>query len=375
MTEPVARLLYSADEEDLRSGVRGLLAERSPHAAVLARIETEEPYDTELWHTLATQIGAGGLAVPEAHGGAGASWREAAVVAEELGRAVAPTPFLGSGVLATAALLAVDDAGSAGAELLAGLAAGARTATLAIPLSTPPGEPFPAAVRADAEHALAGAVTSVADGLIADVLLVPGAGPLGSGLYAVEADSVTRRPVVSLDLTRPLADVRLDAVRGRPLATGDAAERAVGAAVTAGAALLASEQLGLAERCLELTVGYLKDRYQFGRPVGSFQAPKHRLADLWAAVEQAKAAARYAAACCADGDPDTPVAVAVAQSYCSETAVRAAEECVQLHGGLGFTWEHPAHLYLKRATADSLAFGAPHLHRAALAAHLDLPAS
>jgi alkylation response protein AidB-like acyl-CoA dehydrogenase len=138
--------------------------------------------------------------------------------------------------------------------------------------------------------------------------------------------------------------------------------------------VLASEQVGLAQRCLDMTVAYVKERRQFARPVGSFQGLKHRLADLWVAVTQARAAARYAAACLATGDPDTKVAVAMAKAYCSEVAVLAAQECVQMHGGIGFTWEHPAHLYLKRAKADSIAFGTPDVHRDALASLVNLAA-
>ena len=137
--------------------------------------------------------------------------------------------------------------------------------------------------------------------------------------------------------------------------------------------MLASEQLGLAERCVEMTVGYVRERRQFGRPVGSFQALKHRLADLWVSVTQARAAARYAAACLATGDPDTQVAVALAVSSCCEAATAVAQECVQMHGGIGFTWEHPAHLYLKRAKSASIAFGTPDRHRATLASLVDLP--
>jgi alkylation response protein AidB-like acyl-CoA dehydrogenase len=214
----------------------------------------------------------------------------------------------------------------------------------------------------------------VADALAADVLLVPGDG-VPFGLYAVDARApgVRREPVVSLDATRPLADMTLDRVPGRPVAAGPAAAAAVAAALTAGAAMLASEQLGVAERCLEETVGYVRQRRQFARPVGSFQALKHRLADVWVAVTQARAAARYAAACLAEGDPDAPVAVALAKAACGDAAVRAAEECVQLHGGIGFTWEHPAHLLLKRAVSGSLALGSPDRHRAALASLAGLP--
>ncbi len=134
-----------------------------------------------------------------------------------------------------------------------------------------------------------------------------------------------------------------------------------------------SEQLGLAERCLEITVAYLKERHQFARPIGSFQALKHRAADLWVGVTQARAAARYAAACLAREDADTPVAVALAKAACSDIAVKAAQECVQLHGGIGFTWEHPAHLYLKRATSSLIGFGTAGYHRASLAGLVNLP--
>jgi alkylation response protein AidB-like acyl-CoA dehydrogenase len=157
-------------------------------------------------------------------------------------------------------------------------------------------------------------------------------------------------------------------------ASGDVAVRAVAAAVAAGACVLAAEQLGVAQRCLDMTVAYVKERRQFARPVGSFQAIKHRLADLWVAVSQARAASRYAAACLAGSDADAPVAVALAKAYCSDVAVLAAQECVQLHGGIGFTWEHPAHLYLKRAKADSLAFGTAQAHRASLAGLVNLSA-
>jgi alkylation response protein AidB-like acyl-CoA dehydrogenase len=172
---------------------------------------------------------------------------------------------------------------------------------------------------------------------------------------------------VSLDATRQLADLTLDDVPARCVASGPSAVRAVQAALAAGAAMLAAEQLGVAQRCLDMTVAYVKERHQFARPVGSFQALKHRLADVWVAVTQARAASRYAAACLAAGDPDAPVAVALAKASCSEAAVHAAQECVQLHGGIGFTWEHPAHLYLKRAKSSSIGFGTPDWHRAVLA--------
>jgi alkylation response protein AidB-like acyl-CoA dehydrogenase len=381
----VPDLLYSEDETALRGAVRSLLEDRAPWRDVLARTETSQTCDTGLWRTLAAEVGAAGLLVPESRGGAGASYREAAVVAEELGRAAAAVPFLGSAVVATTALLESGDQ-----ELLAEAASGAVTAALAVPFAavgftTAPftsGSPQVPTIRLDVGGAgdaagtyrLTGSVAGVADALTADVLLIPADG-VPYGLYAVRADEagITRTPVGSLDMTRQLCDLTLDNVPARQVAAGDAASRAVAAALTAGAGILASEQLGVAERCLELTVAYVKERRQFARPIGSFQAIKHRLADLWVAVIQARAAARYAATCLADGDPDTLVAVALAKAFCSDVAVRAAQETVQLHGGIGFTWEHPAHLYLKRAKADSIGFGTADAHRASLAGLADLP--
>jgi alkylation response protein AidB-like acyl-CoA dehydrogenase len=282
-------------------------------------------------------------------------------------------PFLTSAVIATAAALELDDA-----DLAERLANGQTTVVLAAPFSMAPGAPFPATVTADELSHLSGRVTSVADAEFADVLLVPAMTPTGPALFAVDINEdmsgLTRDAVVSLDLTRPLYDVTLTDVQARRLAVGDAAVAALNRALTVGAAVLASEQLGIAQACLDMTVEYLKTRYQFGRLIGSYQALKHRAADLWASVTQARAVARYAAACVASDDPDTPVAVALAQAYCSGVAVRAAEECVQLHGGIGFTWEHPAHLYLKRAKSTSLALGTASRHRSALGHLVNLPA-
>jgi alkylation response protein AidB-like acyl-CoA dehydrogenase len=373
----VPDLLYREAETELRAAVRALLDDRCGWREVLARTETPQTYDSELWHVLAGEIGCAGLLIGERNGGAGASYRETAVVAEETGRAVAPVPFLGSAVVATAALrCAGDDA------LLAALAASTATAALAVPFGHAPGARPAATVRVgparpgDSEgYRLTGTVAGVAEAVPADVLLVPADG-VPYGLYAVRARDagMSVAPVTSLDMTRQLADLALDDVPARRIAAGVAAEQAVMAALSAGAAMLASELLGTAERCLELTVAYLKERRQFARPVGSFQALKHRVADLWVGVAQARAAARYAAACLADGNPDAPVAVALAKAACSDVATRAAQECVQLHGGIGFTWEHPAHLYLKRAKSASMGFGTADRHRQSLAGLVNLPA-
>ncbi|MEI7031174.1 acyl-CoA dehydrogenase family protein [Streptomyces pratensis] len=359
-------LLYSQDEEDLRSAVRALLADRADAPTVIAATESATPYDPRLWEALAADIGAAGLLVPERFGGQGASHREAAVVLEELGRSVAPAPYLTSSVVATETLLELGREDGPAVALLGDLASGRRTAVLAVPFGTGP------AGAAGATTSLEGAVRGVGEAAAADVLLVP----TDRGLYAVEASdpAVTVEPLVPLDLTRPLADLALAGAAGTLLAGPDASAAAVRRGLLAGAGLLASEQLGLAEWCLTETVRHTRERHQFNRPLGSFQALKHRMAQLWLEVVSARAAARNAADSLAADRPDAPLAVAVAQAYCSGVAVHAAEECVQLHGGIGMTWEHPAHLYLKRAKAASIAYGTAGSHREAVAALTELPA-
>ena len=382
MSDEVPDLLYSDAERALSDALASLLADRGGLDTALTRTESAQTYDDKLWQAVAADLGCAGLLIPERDGGAGASYREAAVAAEVLGSHVAPVPFLGSAVVATSALLSIAE-GTAG--LLAKMADGSMTAALAVPFSSAPGSGFPASVRVagprpgDAATGVArlrGMVAGVADALPAGVLLVPADG-VPNGLYLVDmaAEGVAKAPVTSLDMTRQLCDLSFDDAPATLIASGPGAERALDAAMAAGAGILAAEQTGLAQRCLDMTVAYVKERKQFARPVGSFQGLKHRLADLWVSVTQARAASRYAAACLATGSTDTKVAVALAKAYCSDVAVQAAQECVQMHGGIGFTWEHPAHLLLKRAKADSIAFGTADAHRAALASLVNLPAT
>jgi alkylation response protein AidB-like acyl-CoA dehydrogenase len=363
----IGDLLYSDTEEALRDSVRHLFADRCPPELVNRAYDPEPQDFSDVWRTLAAELGVAGLLVPESLGGAGAGAREAAVVMEEIGRAVAPVPFLSSAVLATVALLGAGDT-----ETVAALAEGESTAALVVPLSTAPGDPV-VGVNIGADG-LTGAVSSVAGAGEADVLVVPVAGPDGLELHTVSrsAPGVQITPLLALDMTRPLANIRFSAASSNPVGPADAA---VAAALETGAALLASEQLGLAQWCFETTLAYAKQRKQFGRAIGSYQAVKHRLADLWFEVSSATAAARYAADSCARRDEDAGLAAAVAQAYCSNIAVHAAEECVQLHGGIGMTWEYPAHLYLKRAKSDQLALGSAYRHRARLAELVDLPVS
>jgi alkylation response protein AidB-like acyl-CoA dehydrogenase len=368
----LSNLLYTDTEEALRDSVRHLFADRCPPEAVARAydIEASPPPDfSGLWRTLAAELGVAGLLVPESLGGAGASAREAAVVMEEIGRAVAPVPFLSSAVLATLALLGAGDT-----ETAPGLAQGTMTAALVVPFSSAPGDPIEGV--SGGPDGLSGVVGNVAGAGEADVLVVPVAGADGLELHTVDRDAAGLEvsPVLALDMTRPLADVSFSGVTSSRAGSGPAGktEAALAEALQTGAALLASEQLGVSQWCFDTTLAYAKERKQFGRTIGSYQAVKHRLADLWIELNSATAAARYAADTSASGDADAAVAAALAQAYCSDVAVHAAEECIQLHGGIGMTWEYPAHLYIKRAKSDQLAFGTAYRHRSRLAELVDL---
>ena len=383
-------LLYTEDEELLRATVRALLADRVDPAELTRSAEYDLSAVTgPLWTRMSEELGITTMHLPEDLGGAGAGPREVAVVLEELGRTIAPVPYLGSAVLATTALLAT---GNGPEGMAKHLGQGSTHATLVIAVTTDPAAPFADQVRVDGNGRLNGRVRAVVDAEGAGLYVVPAVDPDGlPGLYAVPSTTpgISIGTRVSLDLTRPVADVVLDDTEaGQCIASADTAVRAVQAAMTTGAGLLASEQLGIAEWCLTTTVSYLGQRRQFGRLLGSYQGLKHRLADLWVEIGGARAAARSAAALLATAgpcmeaftgtaDPDLrreiDIAVALAQYQCSTVAVRAAEEALQMHGGIGMTWELPLHLYLKRAKADQLAFGSPGRHLARLGELVDLP--
>lgn len=347
-------LLYSEIEDEVRDGVKNVLDKRSSWPATLERIESDHTLDTELWKSLAQDVGLAGLAVSEDAGGAGASWREVAVVLEELGRRSAAVPFLGHVVTSTALLDALG-----ATDLLSQVASGESIFAVAIPATTVAWDRNDSSATVDGGR-VSGSVRSVSDAVGAHVLLVP----VGDELYAVQAADASITPVLSLDMTRQLVDITFDSAGAVLVGPGSAS--ALAHALVVSAALLASEQLGLAEEALRLTVDYLKERRQFGRVLGSYQALKHRLADVWVEITNARAVARYAAACVAEQSDDAAIASALAHSLCSRVAVKAAEECVQLHGGIGFTWEHPAHLLLKRAKSSSAMFGGIDRHRAHL---------
>ena len=357
-----ADLLHSDTEDALRDSVRSLLAATCPHQRVAAAYDGDMSIETDVWRAVCEAMDLPALGIPESLGGSGASSREVAVVVQELGRVVAPIPYLTSAVMAMRALLAcgADDH-------VRSLADGSRIAALVLPFTTL------GAVGPDVSTVAAGRVTghvrSVAGAQTARLLLVPAVDGDVLTLQAVEPHIATTQVSVhsSLDMTRPVSDVTLAAAPATELARGEAAESAIRAGLLVGSAMLAAEQVGVAEWCLESTVAYVKQRSQFGRPIGSFQAVKHRLARLWIAVDSAGAVARNASVLVDARDDAALKAVALAQAYCSDVAVLAAEECIQLHGGIGMTWDHPAHLHLKRAKADQLALGTSAHYRARLA--------
>jgi alkylation response protein AidB-like acyl-CoA dehydrogenase len=365
-------LLYSQIEEDLRDTVRKVLRDRCGWPAVLARCEQEQPYDLDLWRTLAAELGLTGLPIPEDYGGAGAGVRELAVLAEETGRAIAPIPLLGS-VLATAALLECADSPGV-PDVLRGIADGSRIVTCAVPMTTAPGDGFPGSVRSEDSH-LTGSIRAVVDLHVADLVVIPASDADGPALYLLDTSvtGVRRTAAIPLDLTRRFGVLELNRAPATRIRSADAAAQALQHSLLTAAGVLAGEQVGLAQLCLDSTVDYAMTRHQFGRPIGSFQAVKHRLADLWAGVSTARAAARNAADRLSRFDDEARLAVATAQAYCSDLVVLAAEDSLQLHGGIGMTWEHPAHLALGRAKSTQLTFGIPERHRTTISELVGLP--
>ncbi|HEY8478451.1 MAG TPA: acyl-CoA dehydrogenase family protein [Spirillospora sp.] len=351
------------EQRELRDALRRFFADKSPPSEVRRLMETPGGHDPAMWAQMAGQLGLQGLAIGEEHGGAGFGMRELAVVFEEMGRALVCTPYLAT-VTAAAAL----EAGAGGHDLLPAIADGSTIATLAV--AEDGGSWDPGSVTAVYENGvLRGVKNFVIDGHVADLLLVAATGPDGVGVYAVETTAengagLTRTPLAVLDQTRKLARIELDGVPARRVGGEAALARALDVAAVA----LAAEALGGAQKTLDMTVEYARTRHQFGRPIGSFQAVKHRCADMFVLVESARSAVLHAATV-ADEDPaGLPAAAALAKAYSTDAYARTAGEAIQLHGGIGFTWEHDAHLYFKRARSSLELFGTPERHRERLAA-------
>jgi alkylation response protein AidB-like acyl-CoA dehydrogenase len=366
----------TAEQDELRASVKRFLADRAPLSRVRELMETEDGTDRGVWEQAGTQLGLQGLAIPEAYGGAGFSFAEQAIVLEEFGAALYGGPYLASAVLAATALLASPDEG-ARQDLLPSIASGETIATLAF--TEDDGSWDPASIRISAvkngtDWKLDGHKSFVLDGCSAGLVLVVASTSAGLSLFAVEGTSagLIRTALPALDQTRKLARLEFSGVQGRLIGSPGDAAAALDRTLDVAAIALAAEQLGGAQRALDMAVEYAKIRHQFGRPIGSFQAIKHRCADLLLEVESLRSAVNYAAAAVAEGSEEVPVIAPLVKAYASETYFHVAAENIQIHGGIGFTWEHDAHLYFKRAKSSELFLGDGNYHRERLATRLGL---
>ena len=361
-------LVLTRDQEDLRAVVRKILQTRSPMSKVREVLDGEPGHDVDLWRRLARELGLTGLVIPEKYGGSGAGHVERSIALEEMGRTLAPTPFLSSAVLATDTLLTLDDE-SAREELLPGIAAGDVRATLAIAETSArwPTVPQTTTAHHDATRGwlLNGDKTLVVDGATADPILVYAATDTGPAFFLVSG-ALERTPLTTLDPTRRLARLGFSDTPARKLASHDPVAASARIADLAAVALAAEQAGGLAQ-AMELAVDYAKIRVQFGRFIGSYQAVKHALVESYVDSELVTSVVRHAAWVADHSPTDLPEAAALAAAVTSPAFFRVAARTIQLHGGIGFTWEHDAHLYYKRAKSSELLFGDPHDRRARLA--------
>ena len=372
----------SAEQDELRASVRRWMADRAPLTRVRELMDTEDGLDRGVWEQAGAQLGLQGLAIPESYGGSGFTFAEQAIVLEEFGAALYSGPYLASAVLAATALLASPDEG-ARRDLLPGIASGETIATLAFTEddgSWDPGAIRLAAVKDGENWRLDGHKSFVLDGVTATLILAVAATDAGLSLFAVKgdgevgggSDGLSRVTLPTMDQTRKLARLEFAATPGRLIGSPGDAAAILDRTLDVAAIALAAEQLGGAQRALDMAVGYAKVREQFGRPIGSFQTIKHRCADLLLEVESLRSAVGYAAAAVAEGSPEIPVLASLAKAYASETFFHVAAENIQIHGGIGFTWEHDAHLYFKRAKSSELFLGDAAYHRERLATRIGL---
>ena len=369
-------LAFTKEHEEFRSSLRRFLARRSPSGEVRRLMATSLGYDPAMWQRMATELGLQGLIVPEKYGGSGFGPVELLIVLEEMGRVLLCAPYFATAVLAIDAIIASGDA--AGSDsLLPGIAKGETIATLAIAEHGIDWDPSAISCRAqrrDSGWSLEGQKHLVIDGHVAHVIIVAACTDSGLSLFVVRGDAhgLIRQMTPSLDQTRKLAKLTFNHTRATLLGTDGGAGGIVSRVLDYAAVGLAAEQVGGAERCLEMAVDYATHREQFDRPIGSFQAIKHMCADMLLEVESARSAAYYAAWAAADGSEELPLVASLAKAYCSDAYVHVAGQTIQILGGIGFTWEHDAHLYLKRAKSSQLLFGTPSAHRELLVERLGI---
>ena len=363
---------FTDEQEQFRSALRRFLNDKSPTTEIRRLMDTAKGYDPEVWRHLSEKLALPGIHIPEQYGGAGFGMVELCIVTEELGRALLCAPYFSTTVLAAGAIL------NAGTEaqkssLLPGLASGARLATLAVTELDgnwdPRGIELVATPVADG-YLLDGVKSYVVDGHVADLLVVAAraagtSGHQGLALFTLRADSggVERRLLESMDRTRKLARIDFHRAHADLLGNPDDGAKPLIRTLDQAAIALANEMVGGAQAMLDSAVNYAKLRVQFGRTIGSFQAIKHKCADMLLDVELAKSAAYYAAQAAAVDDPEWPAMANLAKAAASETYLRAAAECIQIHGGIGFTWDNDTHLWFKRAKSSEVFLGQPNYHR------------
>jgi alkylation response protein AidB-like acyl-CoA dehydrogenase len=369
-------ITFSEERDELRRNVRRFMEDKSPVSEVRRLMETPEGYDPEVWAQMANQLGLQGLVVPEKFGGSGFGFEELAIVFEEMGRAILCAPFFSTVAVATSVLLSVNDE-SALTDYLPGIASGETIATLAHSEGAKgwelEGMTTRASLSAD-QWTLTGTKSFVLDGAIANLILVAAESGSGLSLFGVErgAPGLTVTPLSTLDTTRKQAQLEFVETPARLIGTEGGALEPLTRAFELASTALAAEVVGGAEKVLELSVEYAKNRFQYGRPIGSYQAIKHKCADMLVAVETAKSASYYARWAAAAESDELPVASSLAKAYCTEAYLRCAAQNIQIHGGIGFTWEHDAHLYFKRAKSSELLLGPPSYHRELLARYVGM---
>jgi len=372
---------FSDEQEELRRTVRAFLESKSPETEVRRLMETEEGFDPAVWSQMGEQMGLQGLAIPEEFGGSGYSYVELGVVLEEMGRALLCAPYFSTVVLAANTLLQSGD-DAAKKDYLPGIASGETIATLAY--TEPSGKWDESGITAEASQSgggqsgdgwtIDGTKMFVLDGHTANLIIVAARTAAGVSLFAVAGDApgLTRTALSTMDQTRKQAKLEFSGTPARLIGTDGAGWDTLSTVLDLVAVGLAAEQVGGAQKVLEMAVEYAKVRVQFGRPIGSFQAIKHKCADMLLEVESAKSAAYYGMWCASEMNDELPSVASLAKAYCSEAYFHSAAENIQIHGGIGFTWEHPAHLYFKRAKSSELLFGDPTYHRELLAQRIGI---
>jgi alkylation response protein AidB-like acyl-CoA dehydrogenase len=367
---------FSEEQEELRRIVRQFLDDKSDEQAVRALMATEKGFDDAVWRQMADQMGLQGLIVPEDCGGSGYSYVELIVVLEEMGRSLLCAPYFSTVVLAANTLIhSGDDA--AKKQHLPGIASGDTIATLAFTEDNGRWDESGITMVATAAGdgwSLNGHKMYVLDGHVANLIIVAARTGKGVSLFTVDADAagLSRTALQTMDQTRKQARLEFDNTPATLLGSDGDGWKVLERVLDLAAVALAAEQVGGAQKCLDMSVEYAKVRVQFGRPIGSFQAIKHKCADMLLEVESAKSAAYYAGWCASELNDELPSVASLAKAYCSEAYFHASAENIQIHGGIGFTWEHPAHLYFKRAKSSELLFGDPTYHRELLAQRIGI---